>query len=97
MGDDLTMILLMSQLAASPTQIRTHMLAKVHERGVNKSICPSEVAKAVDPENWRGRMTAVRRVAHELIVEGKIQVTQKGVPVDMNTARGPIRIRLIKA
>lgn len=57
------------------------------------SICPSDVARAVGGEAWRDRMPDVRRVAAELAVQDVIVVTQKGEPVRIADARGPVRIR----
>jgi len=59
-------------------------------RGRGKSFCPSEAAKALSPE-WRVQMPAVRRVAAG---HRHVMATQKGVPVDPVTARGPIRLTL---
>jgi hypothetical protein len=60
-------------------------------RGRAKSLCPSEVAKAMAPEDWRALMPEVRRVAADI---PEIMATQNGVEVDPVTARGPIRLRL---
>jgi hypothetical protein len=59
-------------------------------RGRGKTFCPSEAAKALSPD-WRPLMPEVRRVAagHPDVV-----ATQRGVPVDPVTARGPIRLGL---
>ena len=59
-------------------------------RGRGKSLCPSEVAKALSPD-WRPLMPEVRRVAADI---AEIVATQNGVEVDPRTARGPIRLRL---
>ncbi len=59
-------------------------------RGRGKTFCPSEAAKALSPE-WRSLMAEVRRVAAG---HGHVVATQKGVPVDPVTARGPIRLGL---
>lgn len=56
------------------------------------SICPSDVARAVGGESWRSLMTDVRRVAAELADRDEIVVTQKGEPVSIREARGPVRI-----
>ena len=60
-------------------------------RGRGKTFCPAEAAKALS-SNWRPLMAEVRRVAagHAHVV-----ATQKGVPVDPVTARGPIRLGLL--
>ncbi|MEL6330914.1 MAG: DUF2256 and DUF3253 domain-containing protein [Planctomycetota bacterium] len=61
-------------------------------RGAGKTICPSEAARAVDPEGWRGLMEPARRAARRLVDAGRVVITQHGVVVDPSTARGPIRV-----
>lgn len=56
------------------------------------SVCPSDVARTIGGESWRGRMDDVRRVSHALAAQGEIVVTQKGEPVRIDRARGPVRI-----
>lgn len=63
------------------------------ERGFNKSFCPSEVARRLDPENWRSIMRAVRNTALEL---DTIKITQAGIPVGAEDIKGPIRLSLAK-
>jgi hypothetical protein len=60
------------------------------QRGRARSLCPSEVAKALAAD-WRPLMPEVRAVAATL---PEIVATQRGVEVDPLTARGPIRLRL---
>lgn len=74
-------------------EIRNCMLRLAKERGPAKSICPSEVARALNPKEWRDTMRDVRHVAIELCNEGRIEVLQKGARVNPLTARGPIRLR----
>jgi hypothetical protein len=57
------------------------------------SICPSDAARAVDPEGWRRLMPAARAAAGRLAAAGEVEVTQRGEVVDVGTARGPVRIR----
>ena len=59
------------------------------QRRTGMSICPSEAARAVDPEGWRALLPAARRLA----AAGDVEVTQRGAVVDVATARGPVRIR----
>jgi hypothetical protein len=58
------------------------------------SICPSEVARAVAPADWRPLMPQVRAAAARLASAGRIRVTQGAHEVDAIAARGPIRLRL---
>ncbi|MFN3949606.1 DUF3253 domain-containing protein [Microbacterium sp.] len=62
-------------------------------RDAGKTICPSEAARAVGGDDWRDLMQPARDAAQELVGLGEVEVTQKGVVVDMTTARGPVRIR----
>jgi hypothetical protein len=63
------------------------------ERRPDASICPSEAARAVDPEEWRDLMPAARAAAGRLAAAGVVVVTQGGAVVDVPDVRGPVRIR----
>ncbi|MEL6321121.1 MAG: DUF3253 domain-containing protein [Cyanobacteria bacterium J06626_14] len=73
--------------------IQHALLDKVVARGLEKSICPSEVARAVGGDRWRELMPVVRQVGTALADDGKIVVLQKGLVVDPRTVKGPIRYR----
>ncbi len=62
------------------------------QRGAGKTICPSEAARAVDPEGWRRLMRAVRSTAVGLAREGRIVITRKGKAVDPGDFRGVYRL-----
>lgn len=81
----------------SPERIATAMLELATERGTPKTICPSEVARALGgphPDGWGPLMPAVRRVAVDLMKAGQVVVVRKGRPVDPDDFRGVYRIRL---
>jgi hypothetical protein len=63
------------------------------DRRAGASICPSEAARAVDPEGWRGLLPDARAAAGRLAAAGRVEVTQGGAVVDAATARGPVRVR----
>jgi hypothetical protein len=75
--------------------LETTILALLAQRGAGKTICPSEAARQVDPENWDSLMEAARKAARRLVAQGKIVITQHGSVVDPSTAKGPIRLRLV--
>ncbi|XWN30272.1 MAG: DUF3253 domain-containing protein [Devosia sp.] len=79
--------------SADPQSIISTILALTTARSP-KSICPSEVARylAPDEKGWRALMPLVREAAASLALSGQITVTQKGSPVDATTAKGPIRL-----
>ncbi|MDB5819041.1 MAG: hypothetical protein JWQ11_2681 [Rhizobacter sp.] len=67
----------------------------LHSRSATSTICPSDVARALEPANeaaWRGLMPEVRRVAATLVGEGRLRVTRGGVDVDPQAPGGPIRL-----
>ena len=63
------------------------------DRRAGATICPSEAARAVDPDGWRELMPAARAAAGRLAAAGQVEVTQRGEVVDVATARGPVRVR----
>ena len=63
------------------------------QRAGGATICPSEAARAVDPEGWRDLMEPARRAARRMVAAGTVVITQGGRVVDPSTAKGPIRIR----
>jgi hypothetical protein len=79
----------------SEPAIRDAILAQTAARGPEKSICPSEVARALEPEEWQRLMPRIRREAALLAREGRIDVLRKGKPVDPEQEiRGVIRLRV---
>ena len=76
------------------TELEEAILKLLAARGRDKTICPSEAARAVAPEGWEGLMEASRAAARRLVATGKIVITQGGRVVDGSTAKGPIRLKL---
>lgn len=67
------------------------------ERGVGRTIDPTEAARAVGgdhPDGWGPLMQPLRRVAVKLMKEGRIVITRKGRPVDPDDFRGVYRLSL---
>ncbi len=72
-------------------ELSEELLGRVAAR--SGTMCPSEVARALWPEDWRAHMDEVRAAAFELADRGQLEVTQGGEVVDGRAARGPIRLR----
>ena len=84
-------------MSADATAIEETMLRLATERGAGKTICPSEVARALGgphPDGWSPLMQPVRRVAVRLAHEGRIAILRKGRPVDPDDFRGIYRLAL---
>jgi hypothetical protein len=65
-------------------------------RAPDRTICPSDVARAVGGDGWRSTMEPVRDVVRELARAGEVEVTQRGAVLDPDGEwRGPVRIRAL--
>src|SRR4051812_1805857 len=83
----------------SPEQdaIASEILRQTAARGADKSICPSEVARALaggDEAAWRPLMGKVRQAAIALAGAGQLEILRKGKPVPVDAVRGVIRLRV---
>jgi hypothetical protein len=79
-------------VAVTDEQIEATILDLLARRDPGRTICPSDAARALS-DDFRPLMGPVRRVARELVARGELEVTQKGRIVDIDTARGAIRLR----
>ncbi|MEH3147298.1 MAG: DUF3253 domain-containing protein [Methylobacterium frigidaeris] len=74
------------------------LLRLVAERGADKTVCPSEVARALGgphPDGWGPLMQPVRRQAVRLMKQGRVAILRKGRPVeDPDDFRGVYRLSL---
>lgn len=70
------------------------ILKLLDSRGLNKTICPSEILPVKDKSN-KDMMELVRKSARKLVAKGEIFILQKGQIVDPSTAKGPIRLKRI--
>lgn len=81
-------------MAQADPPLATAIFDLLSRRGPGASICPSEVAKAADPEGWRRLMGHVRATAVGLARAGRLEITRKGRPADPDTLKGVYRLRL---
>ena len=85
----------MSDPPADRDAIARCMTALVAARGPGKTICPSEVARALggsDETVWRRLMKPVRAVAVELAGRGEVTIRRQGRAVDPADFKGVYRI-----
>jgi len=86
--------------SVSAEAITAEILRQTEERGAEKSICPSEVARAlaVEEDAWRRLLGPVRAAALRLSREGRVEILRKGKPIDPQeeAVRGVIRLRAAK-
>lgn len=83
-------------VTAQDRDLEARVLALLGQRAGGATICPSDVARSVSPDDedaWRALMEPVRRAARRLVASGDVEILQRGSVVDPSTAKGPIRIR----
>jgi hypothetical protein len=75
------------------SRLQQGILAALSSRSIKATLCPSEVARRMDPQHWRALMPLVREAARSLAREGRVVVSQRGVALSPESIwRGPVRI-----
>ena len=75
--------------------IAAQILRQTIECGPNGSVAPNDIARALEPEDWRRLLGRVRQCAMRLARAGRIQILRKGKPVEPEGVRGVIRLRIV--
>ena len=87
--------------------LKAHIDRLLSSRDYPKTICPSEIPRALTPaelkacgtSDWRSLMPAVRDILWNMREKGEVEILQKGSLVPENTEaaeiNGPIRARKI--
>lgn len=84
--------------AIDAAAVAAEILRQTAARGAEKSICPSEVARALAGGGldgpWRPLMGRVRTAALQLAEDGRVVILRKGKPLPLTEPlRGVIRLR----
>ncbi|WP_158884596.1 DUF3253 domain-containing protein [Rhodanobacter sp. L36] len=78
------------------TTIQKQLLSLLAERKPESSICPSDVARALFPDDepaWRALMPKIRSIAVALAREDRIEITRGGRRLHLDSIKGgPIRL-----
>lgn len=84
-------------------RLEAAIIALLSSRERGATICPSEAARAVAADGanaaagaWRDLMEPARAAARRLHAHGLIRITQQAREVDPSTAKGPIRLGLLR-
>ena len=87
-----------TRLEDADAALEAAILGLLDQRARGATICPSDAARRVFGEDaWRPEMERARRAARRLEANGQVEITQRGQVVDVDTAKGPIRIRRRRA
>ncbi len=73
-------------------RIEAELLRLADVRATDRTFCPSEAARNLWPDSWRGHMPDVRSAAETLVAAGRLVCKQRGEIVDIAAAKGPIRL-----
>ncbi len=82
-------------MSGDDDRIAAEIVRQLARRAPTSSICPSEVARALEGERgaWRALMPRVREVAAGLRDAGRLRVTRGGVDIEPGTLHaGAIRL-----
>lgn len=77
-------------------RIRECLTGLLAERGVGRTICPTEVAQRLALRfgcRWQDLMRPVRTVASAMAEQGVLEALQHETVVDIREVRGPVRLR----
>lgn len=97
----------MAEIGTNHRDILMHTDRLLSSRDYPKTICPSEVAraltvaelKACGASDWRDLMPTVRGILWDMREKRKVEILQKGSPVpqgiDLGDVKGPIRARKV--
>ncbi|MEM7705177.1 MAG: DUF2256 and DUF3253 domain-containing protein [Pseudomonadota bacterium] len=87
-----------SGLRDEDQELEAAIVTLLSERAAGATICPSEAARRVAPDedNWRPLMERTRMAARRLHHVGRLEILQRGRPIDPSRAKGPVRLRLVK-
>lgn len=83
----------MTSMPVTDQQIRDAITELLKNRQPTATICPSEAARALAPDEWRPLMPQVRAVAITMAKSGILDIRQGGKTVGPDEPlRGPIRL-----
>ena len=82
---------------SSADDIEAAILRLLDEAGADKTVSPTEAARALTsgPE-WRVQMPGVRRAAIKLALNGRLVIYRKGKAADPNDFKGVYRLGLAR-
>ena len=76
------------------SEARDAILALLAARDPDKTICPSEAARAIGGAAWRDAMPAAHKAARALVAEGLVELRQGGERREPDAIVGAYRIAL---
>jgi Protein of unknown function (DUF3253) len=81
--------------ATDAAALRLEIARQIAAIGPGKSICPSDIARALGgshPDQWSRLMIPVRRVAVEMAKSGQLLILRKGKVADPDDFKGVYRL-----
>ena len=75
-------------------RIRRAIYGIARECGLEKTFCPTDVARKLSPLKWRAMMPQVIGAAKRMAGDGEILMVQQGEVVDPSRAKGAFRLKM---
>ena len=79
----------------SDTEIRDEILRLLLMAPRDATVCLTEVARSLRPQ-WKQWLPLIREVASEMARENEIVALQQETIVDLETAKGPVLLKLVR-
>lgn len=67
------------------------------DAGLESSVKPELIARAIYPEEWQSLLKRVRLMAKQQAIAGNLVILRKGQPADPNDFKGLIKLRVTPA
>ncbi|MEZ4642890.1 MAG: DUF3253 domain-containing protein [Chloroflexota bacterium] len=81
----------------SDDEVYETILTMCREAGLEDSVRPEDVARAILPEHWQTLLKRVRLFSKKLAQNGRIAILRKGKPTDPDDFKGIIRLQITAA
>ncbi|WP_332683908.1 DUF3253 domain-containing protein [Bosea sp. (in: a-proteobacteria)] len=84
-------------MTAEPDALEAAIFDLLAETGPGRTISAMDAARRVGgdhPDGWGPLMQPIRRIAVQLMKDGRLVILRKGKPVDPDDFRGVYRLRL---
>ncbi|MBK8987918.1 MAG: DUF3253 domain-containing protein [Chloroflexi bacterium] len=78
----------------SDDEVRETLLQMCRAAGLDDSVRPEDVARAILPDFWQTLLKRIRLMAKQLTVAGKLTILRKGEPADPADFKGLIRLQI---
>lgn len=81
----------------SDEEVRETILDMTRKAGMDGSVRPGDVARAILPDHWRTLLNRIRIMSRHMAHEGKLNILRKGEPANPDDFKGLYRLQITEA